>query len=50
MSLVAAATAAVERLPLPDAVTRFGISTLVGRTRRRLAEDPGTDDKAFAAA
>ena len=32
MDLIAAATAAVERLPLPDAVTLAGVEFLVGRT------------------
>ena len=49
MNLIAAATGAVERLPLPDALTRAGISALVGRTGRRLASS-GTDaEAAFAA-
>ena len=36
MSLIEAATGAVERLPVPDAVARAGIAFLVGRTGRRL--------------
>jgi len=36
MDLICAATSAVERLKLPDEVTRAGISALVDRTRRRL--------------
>lgn len=36
MDLIAAATGAVERFPLPDAITRAGISALVERTGRRL--------------
>ncbi|WP_421989762.1 SAM-dependent methyltransferase [Roseococcus sp.] len=47
--IITAATAAVERLPLPDAVTRLGISTLVGRTQRKLARTPATNDREFAA-
>lgn len=37
MSLAEVAIQAAERAPLPDALTRFGVSYLVGRTRRRLA-------------
>ena len=47
MDIIAAATAAVERLPLPDAVTLAGIEFLVGRTGRRLARQPGSSE-AFA--
>jgi cyclopropane-fatty-acyl-phospholipid synthase len=36
MNLVAAATGAVERLPLPDAITRAGIAMMVGQTSRKL--------------
>lgn len=44
MNLVAAAAGAVERLPLPDAVTRAGIAMLVDRTGRRLDRgDPGAE-------
>ena len=43
MNLVAAVTAAAERAPMPDAMTRAGISYLVGRTRRRLAGQPPRD-------
>lgn len=39
MSLVASAVRAVERLNLPDPVTRAGIDFLVARTRRQLAEE-----------
>ena len=38
MNLVAAATGAVERLPLPDALTRAGIAMLVERTGRSLQD------------
>ena len=48
MSLVPAAIGAVERLPLPDAVTRAGIGALVGRTRRRLATPDPAGEHAFA--
>ncbi len=37
MSMIALATRAFERLPLPDAVTTFGIDYLVNRTRRSLS-------------
>ena len=37
VSLAEAAGRAAERWPLPDRVTAFGISQLVGRTRRQLA-------------
>lgn len=47
MDLIAAATAAVERLPLPDAVTLAGVEFLVGRTGRRLAGQP-SNEEAFA--
>ncbi|MEO8882448.1 MAG: cyclopropane-fatty-acyl-phospholipid synthase family protein [Devosia sp.] len=43
MSLIASMIGAVERLPLPDPVTRAGIDLLVGRTRRRLAMAPDHD-------
>jgi cyclopropane-fatty-acyl-phospholipid synthase len=41
--LIRLATAAAERLPLPDAVLRFGIDRLVGATADRLAAANGTD-------
>ena len=47
MDLIAAATAAVERLPLPDAVTLAGVGYLVGRTGRMLAREP-ENNEAFA--
>jgi cyclopropane-fatty-acyl-phospholipid synthase len=49
MSLIAAATGAVERLNLPDALTRAGIAALVGRTGRRLAASGADMEAAFAA-
>ncbi len=36
MSMISLATRAVERLPLPDALTQLGVSFLVSRTGRRL--------------
>ena len=50
MNLVAAATSAVERLPIPDSVMRAGISALVGRTSRKLAHVPVGAELAFAEA
>ena len=49
MKLVAAAAGAVERLPLPDAVTRAGIALLVERTRRRLDRADPDAEQAFLA-
>jgi cyclopropane-fatty-acyl-phospholipid synthase len=43
------ATGAAERLPLPDRLTRLGISMLVGRTSRKLAALPDRAEAAFAA-
>jgi cyclopropane-fatty-acyl-phospholipid synthase len=48
MNLIAAATVAVERLPVPDALTRAGISALVGRTSRRLNHIDPTAEQHFA--
>lgn len=48
MSLIATAGRVAERLPLPDAVTRFGIDVLVGRTRRSLAAMPPGAERRFA--
>ena len=50
MNLVAAATTAVERVPLPDSVTRAGIALLVERTSRRLDRADPIAERAFAAA
>jgi cyclopropane-fatty-acyl-phospholipid synthase len=50
MTLIATATRLVERMPLPDALTRAGIAYLVARTARHLAAaDPGGEAE-FAAA
>jgi len=48
MSLLSSAIRAVERAPLPDRATRYGIRVLVGRTRRRLATFRLADEKQFA--
>ena len=49
MSMVPRVIEAVERWPLPDAVTRAGIRALVGRTRRKLARPDEAGERAFAA-
>jgi len=41
MSLTSIATRAVERTPLPDAITRLGVGYLVGRARRQLGAGSG---------
>ena len=48
MSLITAATGLIERVPLPDAVTLSGISWLVDRTRRKLADSDEAGEIAFA--
>ena len=48
LSLIASAIRAVERAPLSDAATRYGIEVLVGRTRRRLATAPSAGEGRFA--
>jgi cyclopropane-fatty-acyl-phospholipid synthase len=48
MSLTAAAGRAVERAPIPDAITRMGIGYLVSRARRRLSREPRDIEAAFA--
>jgi len=50
MSLIATAIGAVERIPVPDLITRGGIALLVDRTRRRLARLAADQDQAFAQA
>lgn len=50
MSLISTTTGLIERLPMPDALTRFGIAQLVGRTHRRMATARSGIDNAFAAA
>ena len=49
MSLITAVAGLAERLPLPDTLTEWGISRLVGRTAARLKDAPGQDAD-FAAA
>ena len=46
MSLTGLAARAVERAPIPDAVTRLGVGYLVGRARRQL-DDDGASDASF---
>ena len=48
MSLTAAAGRAVETLPVPDSLTRFGIGYLVARARRRLTKEAPNVEAAFA--
>jgi cyclopropane-fatty-acyl-phospholipid synthase len=49
MRLAQIATAAAERLPLPDGISRFAIERMVGRTAGRLGADAGNADARFAA-
>jgi cyclopropane-fatty-acyl-phospholipid synthase len=48
MTLAVLASRAAERLPVPDRLTRFGIATMVGRTRRKLAEAGADAEAVFA--
>ena len=48
MSLITAATGLIERVPLPDGITSAGISWLVERTCRKLADGEEIDEVAFA--
>lgn len=48
MSVIAATTSLLERLPVPDTLLRFGIEQLVGRTHRRMEDAPPDCDLAFA--
>ena len=43
MSLTAVAARAVERAPVPDALTRLGVGYLVARARRQLEAEPAGD-------
>jgi cyclopropane-fatty-acyl-phospholipid synthase len=49
MNLVAAAVGAVERMPLPDSVTRASNALLVKRASRRLQQVDPSAERAFAA-
>ncbi|MGD9923106.1 MAG: cyclopropane-fatty-acyl-phospholipid synthase family protein [Pseudorhodoplanes sp.] len=48
MGLVTAASKLVERVPIPDAVTRTGIELLCGRTARSLSRMDSSTEVAFA--
>ena len=48
MNFIAAATSAVERVALPDSITRAGIALLVERTSRRLQHVDPAMERAFA--
>jgi cyclopropane-fatty-acyl-phospholipid synthase len=48
MNLTVAAGRAVERAPIPDAITRLGIGYLVARARRRLNGGPEDREAVFA--
>jgi cyclopropane-fatty-acyl-phospholipid synthase len=48
VNLVAATTRAVERLPLPDSITRAGIAMLVSRTSRKLDHTDRMIEQSFA--
>jgi cyclopropane-fatty-acyl-phospholipid synthase len=50
MSLIAIASRAVERAPLPDTITRLGVRYLVGRARRQLESGPPELEADFAKA
>ncbi|MCV3767048.1 SAM-dependent methyltransferase [Rhizobium sp. TRM95796] len=49
MNLIALAINAAERVALPDTLTLAGIDFLCGRTKRRLADTPESEEEAFAA-
>ena len=49
MSIVASTIGAVERVPAPDILLRFGVRQLVGRTSSRIAASGGMADAEFAA-
>jgi cyclopropane-fatty-acyl-phospholipid synthase len=50
VNLVATVIGLVERAPLPDPVTRFGIDLLVARSCRQRDATPAADEQAFAQA
>jgi cyclopropane-fatty-acyl-phospholipid synthase len=47
MSLIAAATRLVERAPLPDALSKFGVAALVDRASRSLSRRAGASEVEF---
>jgi cyclopropane-fatty-acyl-phospholipid synthase len=49
VEMIALATAAAERAPLPDTLTRAGIRALVAHARRKLAATPAGAEADFAA-
>jgi cyclopropane-fatty-acyl-phospholipid synthase len=49
MNVIATTTSMLERLPVPDALMRAGISALVGRTHRLMSAAPPDCDTVFAA-
>jgi cyclopropane-fatty-acyl-phospholipid synthase len=48
MGLIAAASKIVERVPVPDALTRAGIDVLCGRTARSLSRSNADTERTFA--
>ena len=48
MRVIGSAIRTVERSPIPDPLTRFGIELLVGRSRRLLASRPQNGEADFA--
>jgi len=48
MSLLASTISVAERAPLPDIALKFGVSTLVGNARRKLAAEPVGVEALFA--
>ena len=46
MSVIASATRFVERAPLPDALSKFGVSALVSRASRSLSRADEAFEKA----
>ena len=49
MRLATLATAAAEQVPLPDALTRYAITAMVGRTQHKLASGDVLASRRFAA-
>jgi cyclopropane-fatty-acyl-phospholipid synthase len=50
MSLIASAIGVVERAPLPDPLTKFGVGLLIARSARLRAATPESEERDFAAA